>query len=187
MSKLRVCDGCSRHVFVSELACPFCGLQLSAAGASVEPKLSGGMSRAQRFAAVAAVAGQTLIASCSSHDQKGGESGTNAAGSGSAGQAGTASQAGAAGSSGAAGSGQGGVSGSGGIGVAGTSAGAGGGGGFAMPVYGAPFPLDGGSLPIYGGPPAPLDAGEADGGDKDAGGGKFHPVYGAPPAPIPKK
>ncbi len=62
MTQLRACDACSRHVFVTESSCPFCGAQLTAAPRARALPIFAGMSRAQRMAiAAAAVASQAAV------------------------------------------------------------------------------------------------------------------------------
>jgi hypothetical protein len=173
MAELRLCEGCNRHVFASEQRCPFCATSLPALTPKPQTLLQAGLSRAQRYAIAAAVAG-TAATSCSKHHEEApaGEAGSPAAGAGrGAGSAGIAGLAGntAAGST-AAGNGSG---------VAGT---AGDpfipqpmyGGGFPQPVYGAPF-VDAGSAAGSGA----IDAGRA---DEDAGQDDTPPampIYGA--------
>jgi hypothetical protein len=66
MTRLRTCDGCSRHVLASESSCPFCQRVLAPAQLLAAPSAPPGLSRAQRLTlAAAAVAGQALAA-CSS-------------------------------------------------------------------------------------------------------------------------
>jgi hypothetical protein len=185
-------------VFVTETRCPFCQHALASLSRAPIFDIRAGMSRAQRYTLVAAVAGQTLLG-CSNNDAKSGAQG----GSGGMQQQG-----------------------SGGVAMQGTGGGqpiAGNGGGIAQPVYGAPFnPGTGGQgtggantsggsggqalpVPHYGGavPPPDMDAGRdagrdasADAGDAsaaDAGrdAGRIQPLYGAPAAvygaPIPNK
>jgi hypothetical protein len=153
MAELRLCEGCSRHVFTSEQRCPFCARLLSPHTAKAPTLLQAGLSRAQRYAMAAAVASSAAAAtSCSKHHEeaRGGEAGESSAGTG----AGAGAVAGSgAGSSGLAGNT-----------AAGTGSGASGtgpepipqpmyGGGFPQPVYGAPF----------------VDAGVAGSGAIDAG------------------
>jgi len=168
MTQLRVCDGCSRHVFVSEKACPFCNTSLrEAPKPTFGERLRKGMSRAQLLAVAAAVTGQTLGGCTDTPNEggghySGGSSGTTAGTeSGSGGSSGTTGGAG-----GAAGT----VSG----GAGGATGGAGGSGGdLAQPVYGAPVPDDAG-----------VDASaEPDGAVSDDGGTMIVPLYGASPAP----
>src|SRR3954467_11311949 len=64
MERFRTCDECSRHVRASETKCPFCGRALHAATLLQVPRAPTQLSRAQRLALVAAVAGGQLIAAC---------------------------------------------------------------------------------------------------------------------------
>jgi hypothetical protein len=54
---LRLCDACARHVFASEITCPFCAAVLAPMPARPRFKLNLRLSRAQRFAIAGAVAG----------------------------------------------------------------------------------------------------------------------------------
>jgi hypothetical protein len=190
MTRLRTCDACSRHVFATETNCPFCAAALAPVQAAPIFKLKG-LSRAQRFAMVAAVATPLQLAACSNDT---GDTGPAGAGGTSAGGTGT----GATGANGSAG-----------LGTRG--------GGTPQPVYGAPLPpgtpipgagTGGGAQPVYGAPV--FDAGSPTAGrggssapkagtggtdDEDAGTAGAagrpgpQPVYGAPiplyGAPIP--
>jgi hypothetical protein len=194
MERFRTCDECSRHVRAMEAKCPFCGHALEAAALMPVPRAPAQLSRAQRIALVAAVAGGQLLAAC------GDDSGGNAvpvygapvprAGTGVAGaSAGTGDQAG---------------TGAAGRGTAGSP-------GVVVPVYGAPVlpPAgSGGSAGKGGGAAGQAGASGSAAGQGGAGGaggaaGKpaaagsggavAHPVYGAapayglPPVPPPEK
>jgi hypothetical protein len=184
MTQLRVCDGCTRHVFASEQACPFCGAALSAAPKrTFGERLRKGMSRAQILAVAAAVGGVSgpVLGACSdtpNNDGRAGASGTTA-GTESGGSGGSS---GTTGGAGAGGSGSGGTAGTVSGGAGGTTGGAGGvtggaggmtGGdaGFGQPVYGAPFPDDAGA-----------DASDSTDASTDEGGMAI-PLYGAAPVP----
>ena len=197
MTRLRSCDACSRHVFVTETRCPFCQAALRPPSSAPIFNIKPGMSRTQRFALVAAVASQALIG-CSDEPKGAGTgqgSGGATQGSGGQGAAGSAGL-GSGGATPIAGKG-GGVQpvygapfepGGGGGGSAGAGSGGGGGIGGAQAVYGAPVPTDAGT-----------DTSDA-GDQPDAGvqpvkrdGGGIQPVYGAPVygapiygAPIPQ-
>lgn len=181
MTQLRVCDACSRHVFVTEKSCPFCSAALGEAPQrTFDQRLRRGMSRAQLLAVAAAtaVSGQALGA-CTDTPQNdgvpnagttaGAMAGTDGAGEGGGGAGG----AGAGGAGGAAGT-MGGMGGAGGAGAGGAGAGgvggagAGGAGGdMVQPVYGGPVDPDGGvdagddagdfAMPEYGASPVPED------------------------------
>ena len=183
MTQLRVCDACSRHVFVTEKSCPFCNAPLAAAPQrTFGQRLRRGMSRAQLLAVAAAVGGQALGA-CSDTDQNdgvpnagttaGAMAGTDGAGEGGdgAGEGGASGAMAGAGGAGAGGAGAGGA-GAGGAGGAGAGgmggAGSGGiGGDIGQPVYGGPVDPDGGvdagddagdfAMPEYGASPVPED------------------------------
>ena len=177
MTRLRSCEGCARHVRLDEQTCPFCQRSLSAAPAPAPLKLPTGLSRAQRLAIAAAIAGG---AACADTTEGGGTPvpiyGAPLPAAGTVGQAGSSGKAGSA----AAGS-------------AATGAAASG-GQVAVPVYGAP---------LAGNPSQVKDAGqdagddEQDAGPSDAGprkdaGQMAVPLYGAAPvpiygAPIPKR
>jgi hypothetical protein len=60
MSQLRTCDGCSRHVWMSERACPFCKCELVSACEPERSTTRVGLSRGQRLMLAAAIAGQAL-------------------------------------------------------------------------------------------------------------------------------
>ncbi|HEY2735580.1 MAG TPA: hypothetical protein VGI70_16400, partial [Polyangiales bacterium] len=63
MTRFRTCEGCSRHVMVSELACPFCKQALAPAPQRPIARFVPGLSRSQRLAiAAAAVTGQAMAA-----------------------------------------------------------------------------------------------------------------------------
>lgn len=180
MTRLRSCDACARHVFVTETRCPFCAAALEPVSNSPIFNIKPGMSRAQRFTLVAAVAGQTLLG-CSD-DPKTGLGNGSLQGSGTGGAASNAGTGGAGvampvyGAPVAPGTGTGGSSGS-AAGNGGSSGGngSGGKGPIAQPVYGAPIPVDA-AVATDGG-----DVGDAavDAGMKDAG-PSVQPVYGAP-------
>jgi hypothetical protein len=63
MIRLICCEGCSRHVRTSELLCPFCQRKQTPTPESPTMNVPAGLSRAQRLALAAAMAGQAL-ASC---------------------------------------------------------------------------------------------------------------------------
>lgn len=182
MERFRTCDECSRHVRASEAKCPFCGHALAAAPLMPVPRAPAQLSRAQRIALVAAVAGG--IAACgddspppSSGPHAGASAGTSAGGT-----------SGAAAGSGAS-----------------TAAGRGAAGQVAVPVYGAPVtpPVGaagssgaagkggaggaGGSAGAAGAAGAAGKAGAS--GSGVAGRGMVQPLYGASPVPVdpPKK
>jgi len=173
MTQLRVCEGCTRHVFLAETACPFCGAALAQAPRrSFGEKLRSGMSRAQVLAIAAAVTGQTLGA-CSDTASDDGIPG------GSGGSAGDVAGSGGDSGSGEGGAGSGGDSGAGAGGGAGMEGGAGAGaGGMAQPVYGAPVPDSGVDQPVYG---APVPDGGVDDAGDDSGEPMAIPLYGASP------
>jgi len=171
MTQLRICDACSRHVFASEKACPFCSAPLGEAlPRTIGQRLRRGMSRAQLLAVAAAVSGQTLGActDTAQNDGSPGGAGTTAgaisggmdgAGEGGDGASGEGGAAGTmAGAGGAAGGGAGGASGGGAGGEGGVA-------GVGQPVYGAPVDPDAGvdagddagemAVPLYGGAPIP--------------------------------
>jgi hypothetical protein len=62
MKRLRSCDGCARHVFVSERVCPFCLTELAPAPERETVPIPSGASRAQRLALAAALGSTTLLA-----------------------------------------------------------------------------------------------------------------------------
>ena len=116
MTRLRTCEGCARHVFVTETRCPFCQRELAPASRSPIFDLRASMSRAQRVALVAAVAGQTLLGCSDDGDSgNGSQSGTGGMTMQGSGSGGSASMPGTGGKSGGAS------------------------GGIAQPVYGAPI------------------------------------------------
>jgi hypothetical protein len=184
MERFRTCDECSRHVRAIEAKCPFCGHALEAAALAPVPRATGQLSRAQRIALVAAVAGGQLLAACG--DDTGGTAqpvyGAPAprAGAGVAGAtAGTGDQAG----TGAAGRGTA-------------------GGGIAVPVYGAPLPRAGTGASGSDGKAGSSGSAAGQGGSggsagkpaaAGSGGAIAHPLYGAapayglPPTPPPEK
>jgi hypothetical protein len=152
MSHLVPCPECSRHVRVSETACPFCATPLGLAG-TPEPQLpKTRLGRAATFAFSATLASATALAACGTDNSDDTSAGGSAGATSSAGTGGTSAGTGGA------------SAGTGGT-VAGTTSIAGT-GGSAMPVYGAP--AAGGSF------------GTGTGGTGAAGGGQF-PVYGAAP------
>jgi hypothetical protein len=191
MTRLKSCEGCARHVFVIETRCPFCGRELAPGSRSPIFDIRAGMSRAQRYTLVAAVASQTLLA-CPSSSKSGTHGGTGGMQQGSGGTMlpGTGGQAAAGsgggglvqpvygaplatGGTGAGTSGTGAGNGGANAGTGGTSGGSGG-QGIAVVHYGGIMPPDAGQAGAG-------DAGEA----KDAG----HipvPPYGAIP-PLPPK
>jgi hypothetical protein len=61
MIRLIRCKSCSRHLQVSEVACPFCGNLLEPTVDAPKPKLARGLSRAQRMAIIGALAAESLI------------------------------------------------------------------------------------------------------------------------------
>jgi len=177
MPRLKTCPACSRHVFVHETRCPFCAGDCSQQARAPIFDIKAGMSRAQRFAVVAAVAGQSALIGCNAIDDPPPETVTvpaygspvppggillPPAGSGGSAVAGRGNQAGAGG-----------------------------------PVYGAPFVDAGAPQPMYGGGAPLVDAGVAGSGDEDGGTeagrggqggaqpvyGAAIPLYGASPAP----
>jgi hypothetical protein len=179
MARLRICDGCSRHVFATASACPFCGVSLAEAPVAPVTGIRAGMSRAQRFALAAAVVGGVA---CSEETYAtpvyGAPFDPDAGGV-------TGGAGGAGGESGNPQAGIGGASGTNGVaGASGGSSGAGGAGddgGFSMPVYGAPFDPDAGQEDASMEDASMEDASEPDGGGMVTPlyGGAF-PVYGAP-------
>lgn len=147
MERFRTCDECSRHVRAGEAKCPFCGHALEAAALMQVPRAPAQLSRAQRIALVAAVAGG--LAACGDDAPPNKPSSQGVAGA----SAGTNSAAGAgaaAGSTGAAGTG---------------AAGRGAAGQVAVPVYGAPV------IPPYGISPLPPQAGSGGSAAGQGGGG----------------
>ena len=152
MPRLKTCPACSRHVFVHETRCPFCAGDCSQEARAPIFAIKAGMSRAQRFAVVAAVAGQSALIGCNAIDDPPPETVTvpiygapvppggllppPAGSGGSSGVAGRENRAGASGG-----------------GVAG------------QPAYGGPFIDAGAAQPVYGAPL--IDSGTA--GDEDAG------------------
>jgi hypothetical protein len=191
MERFRTCDECSRHVRPTEAKCPFCGRELEAAALMPVPRAPAQLSRAQRIALVAAVAGGGMLAACGD-DAGPGTSGPKAG----AGVAGQTAGAGVAGSiSGAAGGGT-------------AARGAAGAPPIAVPVYGAPVPPPAGAggagaagkSGSGGGTAGKAGSGGASGAGGTAGtpaaagsgGSMVQPVYGAspaygvPPTPPPK-
>jgi len=182
MNQLRCCEGCSRHVLISERACPFCERELTPLAERVLPNLPAGLSRAQRLAIAAAMAGQAALTACAETTDG---SAMPHYGAPLAGNSASGSPAGSGGGSGR---------------------------GVAVPVYGAPVAGHAGSgviiappygLPIAGWSSPTKDAGppdaappDQDGDTLDASpprdaGNMVHPLYGAPVpiygAPIPPK
>lgn len=174
MSHLVPCPECSRHVRVTEVACPFCALPLDLAS-SPEPQLPRArLSRAATFAFGATLASASALAACSSDNDDGVGSVVPVYG---APAGGTVNSAGSGGAESGASSGGSAHS----------------GGATVMPVYGAPaggaFPTAGsGGGPSAGSGGAPSNAGSAGeeagagGSDDSGGGGGPVPVYGGPPA-----
>lgn len=173
MTQLRVCDGCSRHVFANEQTCPFCNASLQEAPKrSFGDRLRKGMSRAQVLAVAAAVTGVT---GCTDTPNEGGGQYTGGSSGTTAGTESGGSGGGDSGGSGGAGSGgtAGAVSGGAGGSTAGAGATGGSGGDVSQPVYGAPIPDDAG-----------VDAGpEPDAAAADDAGTMIIPLYGASPVP----
>lgn len=151
MTRLRICQGCARHVFATEPSCPFCKAQLSAAPELAQLTVPSGASRAQRLALAAAISSTTLLGCAQTDsdsspvevaDNTAGRSAPNP-GDPSDGQAVTP------------------------------------GGGIATPVYGAPVPGNPGQpaqagrgsidIPIYGAPVAGSPAADEDAGVPEAG------------------
>jgi hypothetical protein len=164
MPRLRPCDACSRHVFVTETRCPFCQALMPNAPIDRDLAIRSGMSRAQRFAVAAAVAGQTLATGCASttNPEPGGSASAGMSANPGSANAGSVSRDGAS-------------TGSAGIGES-SSAGQ----PMMLVFYGNPM--------IVPPPPRPpIDAGVA---EDDAGGAppkdaghRVQPVYGAPIPP----
>jgi len=178
MTRLRSCEGCSRHVLVSERTCPFCQRELAPLPERPPVQHMPGLSRAQRLAlAAAAAAGPALSACMQSVPVYGApapqmEAGTNAGGAGAgAGRAGSEPPT-AVPVYGAPLAGQPGPGGTAGRGASGN-------GSVVMPVYGVP--VSGRS-----GQPDKPDAGDADdaGVPPRDGGPMVQPLYGASPAPV---
>ncbi|HET8938589.1 MAG TPA: hypothetical protein VFN67_34325 [Polyangiales bacterium] len=162
MTRLRSCDSCARHVFVTEQACPFCRAPLTAAAEPVRVAIPSGASRAQRLALAAAIGGSSLIGcadtgSATSPDEVAGSPAPTAGAGGHAGSGTKPPTAGRAAPPG---------------------------GGVVVPVYGAPAPgnppqagraaqptAGRGSVevPIYGAPVAGSPAEEDDAGVPEAG------------------
>lgn len=150
MPRLRVCDECSRHVFVDETSCPFCGAELAPAAASPALALPAGLSRAQRFALTAAVVSQAALGCTETRSiPVYGAPFNEDVGPGTAGKGGAAAAAGSSGSAGVVAIPIYGASPvpTAGTGAAGTRGSAGSAGGpIAVPAYGAPF-IDAGTPP----------------------------------------
>jgi hypothetical protein len=196
MERFRTCDECSRHVRPIEAKCPFCGHALEAAVLMPVPRAPAQLSRAQRIALVAAVAGGGMLAACG--DDAGPETPGPRAGAGVAGQMAGASAAGSGGSA---------------AGGGGAGKGAAGSPPIAVPVYGAPFPPPGGAGGAGGAGKSGSGGGGAGGSAGQAGsagagsggaggtagtpaaagsgGHMVQPLYGASPAygvpPLPPK
>lgn len=64
MVQLRLCEQCERHVRHSENVCPFCQAELGPQPLDLRRRMSGQLSRAQRFAAAMSMAAAPL-AGCS--------------------------------------------------------------------------------------------------------------------------
>jgi hypothetical protein len=168
MNQLRCCEGCSRHVLLSERECPFCRRELAPLPERVLPKLPAGLSRAQRLTLAAAMAGQALTACAETTDGVA----IPIYGAPVAGSVGQAPQGGS-GASGKSAAGRGG---------AGMTGGAGRDAGFAVPVYGVP--IAGQPSPVKDAAPVDEDGGAQDAGRSDAG-QMIVPPYGLPPMPVP--
>jgi hypothetical protein len=167
--RLISCEACERHVFATELHCPFCRARITRA-ASALPELPAGLSRAQRLglraqslALAAAIAGPGLLA-CTDNRQPdppaGGRGGS--AGSGASGGAGEGPLAGAgplAGDGRPARSGEPSV----------------------MPLYGAPVPADPGPRAGANANPSSGASGGSSGAMAASPGANPVPVYGASP------
>jgi hypothetical protein len=163
---LRPCTGCARHIRVSEAACPFCGVEPSAAlrasPAPVAPR--GRLTRAAIFALGASTAavgtGCGAQASDTSHVE---DSGTSADASGFDAQGGAL--------------------------YGGFPIGEDAGPAMDDAAYGAP-PFDAGSQfdaqggALYGGPGIPLDGGDPVEPDAMVGAAYGGPAYGGPGVPI---
>jgi hypothetical protein len=153
MPRLKTCQACSRHVFVHETRCPFCSGDCSQESRAPIFAIKAGMSRAQRFAVVAAMAGagQTAAIGCNAVDDPAPDT-VNVPVYGAPVPPGSISPP------------SGGSGGTGAIAGRGNQAGTGG-GWVGQPVYGAPFIDAGAPQPMYGG--TFFDAGPAE--DEDAG------------------
>jgi hypothetical protein len=190
MERFRTCEECSRHVRAAESKCPFCGVALDQATLLQVPRGPAQLSRAQRIALVAAVAGGSMLAACGDDAVGMPVYGAPVPRAG-AGVAGATAGTGAAGGGAAAGGGTA------GRGAAGAPP-------IAVPVYGAPVPPPAGSSGGAGkaGSGAAGAAGSAGtagtaGASAGAGGAAGHgmvvpvygasPAYGVPPSPPPKK
>jgi hypothetical protein len=161
MPRLKTCPACSRHVFVHETRCPFCAGDCSQESRAPIFAIQAGMSRAQRFAVVAAVAGQTALLGCNATDDPApdpdpgpGQVMTPVYGAPIPPGGIQPPPSGAGGNGAIAGNGS--QAGTGGVGVG-------------QPVYGAPFVDAGPPQPMYGGGLPPVDAGVAGRGDEDGG------------------
>jgi hypothetical protein len=191
MERFRTCESCSRHVRAAEAKCPFCDAALDQATLLQVPRGPAQLSRAQRIALVAAVAGGSMLAACGDDAVAMPVYGAPVPRAG-AGVAGATAGTGAAGGGGAAAGG-----GTAGRGAAGAPP-------IAVPVYGAPVPPPAGSGGGAGkaGSGAAGAAGSAGtagtaGASAGAGGAAGHgmvvpvygasPAYGVPPTPPPKK
>jgi len=167
--RLISCEACERHVFATELHCPFCRAPITRTVPAL-PDLPPGLSRAQRLglraqslALAAAIAGPGLLA-CTDNRQPdppaGGRGGS--AGSGASGGAGEGSRAGEGGS-----------------GFAGRPARSG--EPSVMPLYGAPVPADAGPRAGSNANPSSGASGGSSGAMAASPGGNPSPVYGASP------
>jgi hypothetical protein len=177
MTRLRTCQACFRHVFETEIACPFCQQTLTQLPAAAPVATPPGLSRAQRLALVAALAGSAapVLAGCGSDEPSGSDGGSVAV------PVYGAPVSGSAAVPPAAGSGKGGTAASGGAGVSGHagSSGSAGAAGKAQSGSGGSSGTAGskpgvGQPPVAGKPGSDDDAGVADGGPM------VHPLYGAP-------
>jgi hypothetical protein len=173
--RLISCEGCERHVFASELHCPFCRAPITRTVPALS-ELPPGLSRAQRLglraqslALAAAMAGPGLLA-CTDNRQPdppaGGRGGS--AGSGASGGAGEGPLAGA-----------GPLAGDGGSGFAGRPARSG--EPSVMPLYGAPVPADAGPRAGSNANPSSGASGGSSGAMAASPRGNPAPVYGASP------
>lgn len=153
MPRLRACKECSRHVWIHESICPFCGCTLSSIADSALPLPRAGLSRSQRLMLAAAIAGQALgaCAEATTGAEALADGGPMAGSTATAGSAGGAGSLGTAGAAGSATAGRGGAMDG---GVAGR--------GYIAPPYGAipPPPTDAGK---------PVQPADDDAGDQDAG------------------
>lgn len=88
MTRLRTCDACARHVFVTEQSCPFCHAQLAAAPEPAQLAVPAGASRAQRLALAAAISGSALLGCTQDGDNAQSTDNTATAGAAAAGRSG---------------------------------------------------------------------------------------------------